>query len=153
MKTFFYPVIVLLLTSMVCKGQAKVPVVWSFSTKQLSKHEVLLTLTADVASGWHMYSQFSGDEGPQPAQFIFDDQEAYRPVGRPEERGRTLMFYDSLYEMKITWLSGTVSFLQKLVLTQPVSRITGRVEYMVCNKHMCIPDKHGFAVDVYLKEQ
>lgn len=133
-------------------GQSRVPVVWSFHTGRLSEREIILTLTADVAAGWHVYSQFSGEDGPQPARVIFNTHDAYAPVGRPEERGRATTYYDSTYEMEITWLSGTVSFLQKIKLMEPVTRISGKIEYMVCNNHMCIPDKREFAVDV-LPEQ
>lgn len=149
MKKFFYlAVTVLLLTGTNAGGQSPAPVLWSFSAQHTNTFEIRVTITAVVAPGWHMYSQFSDQDGPQPAQFIFDTREGYTPVGRPEEKGQTLTFYDSLYEMNITWLSGKVSFLQTLTRTKPVSRITGRIEYMVCNDHMCIPEKREFAVAV-----
>jgi DsbC/DsbD-like thiol-disulfide interchange protein len=129
-------------------GQSRTPVVWSFNTERLSKHEIILTLTADVAAGWHVYSQYSGKDGPQPTRVIFNTGEAYAPIGRPEEKGRATTYYDSIYEMKITWFAGRVSFLQKLKLNEPVTRISGRIEYMVCNNQMCVPDKREFAVEI-----
>ena len=134
------------LTAYTSYGQSKAPVVWSFNTERISKHEIILTLTADVAAGWHVYSQYSGKDGPQPTRVIFNTHDNYALIGRPEEKGRASTYYDSIYEMKITWFAGRVSYLQKIKLMEPVMRISGRIEYMVCNNQMCVPDKREFVV-------
>lgn len=147
MKKITYQLTVgFVLVACTCYGQSRVPVVWSFNTERLSKHEIMLSLTADVAAGWHLYSQFSGEDGPQPTRVIFNTDDNYSLIGRPEEKGRATTYYDSTYEMEITWFAGKVSFFQKIKLNEPVMRITGRIEYMVCNNQLCMPDKREFVV-------
>lgn len=130
-------------------GQSHAPVLWSFEAERLSGPEAVITVTADVANGWHLYSQFSGENGPVPTRFIFNTQDRYQLVGQTEESGRAITFYDSIYEMKVTWLSGKVSFIQKIKMSEPVTRINGKIEYMICNNHMCIPDRREFIIDIH----
>jgi hypothetical protein len=148
-------IIVLLTVTIVPKsaGQDGPPVKWNFKTELSSKREIILTTTANIAPGWHLYSQYLKEGGPQPTRFSFYQSDAYTPVGQDAEKGEETTFYDEIYEMEITWYSRTVSFVQKFRLNEPVTAINGKVEYMTCNDHICIPAKKEFTVSVNMLKQ
>ncbi|MEJ0055965.1 MAG: protein-disulfide reductase DsbD domain-containing protein [Bacteroidota bacterium] len=120
---------------------------WNFKAEYVKKNKAIVTATAYLEPGWHIYSQFLKEGGPQPTHLSFNNNEGYSPVGRPKENGKPLKFYDDNYEMKITWFSGEVSFQQEIKFTKPPSVIQGTVDYMTCNDQMCIPDTQDFKID------
>lgn len=98
--------------SNVSYGQGTPAVNWNFKVEQLSKHELILSITANIAPGWHLYSQHLKEGGPQPTRFRFLPSDEYIPAGQANEKGNQTKFYDEIYEMEITWYTETVSFLQ-----------------------------------------
>ena len=54
-------------------GQIFDPVKWSFSSKQVSDNEFNLMYTANIESGWYIYSQYlESDDGPVKTSFTYD---------------------------------------------------------------------------------
>lgn len=129
------------------KNQA---VKWAYKLERLSANEVLLTIIANIAPRWHLYSQFLQPGGPQPTSFTFDHSKEYSVAFKTEEKGQMKTYYDDTYEMDITSYSGTITFLQKIEVHQPMTFIKGKVEYMACNDEICVPDKWEFAIPVNL---
>ena len=127
-------------------GQGTQPVRWHFQSEPAANQEISLTLTASVAPGWHMYSQFMEEGGPMPTRLSFDRSDDFILAGKTEEKGYPVKFHDDTYEMEITWYAGEVSFLQRIRLIQPVAAVNGTVEYMACNDHICVPRKQDFSI-------
>jgi len=120
---------------------------WHHASTPLSINEALLTLTAEVKPTWHLYSQNLKEGGPQPTRIRFDNGNEYYLAGNVQEIGQGNTYYDSVYEMEITWYCGVVRFIQKIKLNQP-SFIKGTVEYMICDNQVCIPSLHEFNIHV-----
>jgi DsbC/DsbD-like thiol-disulfide interchange protein len=133
-----------LILSMPGFGQGIQPVRWHFQWEPAPNQEITLILTANVAPGWHVYSQFMEEGGPMPTRFSFDRSDDYIPSGKIEEKGNPVKFHDDSYEMEIIWYTGEVSFLQRIRLSQPEAKVNGVVEYMACNDHICVPRKQDF---------
>jgi len=152
-----YSVIICLFLCFTCPDFAqaqKGPYVnWTYKAEPISEKEALIIITADVQPGWHLYSQHLKDGGPQPTKFTFDSSDSYKLTGTTNEKGRVYRYYDDIYEMEITWYSGKVTYTNKINVTQRVAAIKGRVEYMTCNDHTCVPDKREFTIDVDLSKQ
>ena len=53
-------------------GQMADPIRWSYTAKKTSKNEALITITAKLDKGWHLYSQYVKTGGPQPTQFKYE---------------------------------------------------------------------------------
>jgi DsbC/DsbD-like thiol-disulfide interchange protein len=130
-----------------CSAQ-DVPVLWSFDGKMVSDHEAKLSLKASIAPGWHLYSQFIGEGGPVPTQFIFSPSNEYELVGQATEEGTPFRYYDKLFEMEITWYEHEVQFKQLLRLHRPGVKVSGRVEFMACDSHLCIPASRPFSISI-----
>ena len=130
-------------------GQGIHPVRWHFQSDPAAlNQEIILTLTAHIAPGWHLYSQFMEEGGPMPTRFSFERSDDYVLLGKTEEDGNPVKFHDDTYEMDITWYTTGVSFVQRIRLVQPVTAINGVIDYMVCNDHICVPHKQDFSIAI-----
>jgi hypothetical protein len=127
-------------------GQASEPVMWHFSVERVSNHEALIVATARLATGWYLYSQFLADGGPMPTSFTFEQSNDFVLAGRTEEKGKPVVYHDTIYEMKITKYAKTVSFFQQITLVQPPTVVKGSVAYMTCNDQVCIPGNYEFSI-------
>ena len=62
-------------------GQILDPVKWTFTQNKISENLVELEFNAKIDSGWHLYSQYTGqyygDDGPVPTSFTFFDSDLF----------------------------------------------------------------------------
>lgn len=129
-------------------GQRNNTVQWHFTVDPVRHTEAVLRITADIAPGWHLYSQFIAEGGPIPTRFTFEHATGLTLIGVPEEKGKAFRFHDDVYEMDIIWYSDTVDFLQKLTITDATGSILCTVGYMTCNAHICVPDSREFIIEI-----
>ena len=57
------------------------PVKWSTSNT-IIEDKVNVVIHADIAPGWHLYSQNLAPEGPIPTSFYLDSSNAFVPLGK-----------------------------------------------------------------------
>jgi thiol:disulfide interchange protein DsbD len=126
--------------------QVSKTVQWQFSALPIDDDVIMLKISADIVPGWHLYSQFIPKDGPLPTRITFENKKGLFLIGTLEENGKADKFYEEVYEMDITWYSGKVDFLQKVKITELMNVIHGKVEYMTCNTHSCIPDTREFII-------
>lgn len=129
-------------------SQSNQTVQWQFNVEHSGNREMLLKITASIAPGWHLYSQFIAEGGPIPTKFTFENADGLDFIGTPEEKGKAFRFHDDIYEMEITWYSGKVDFSQKISITGSLNSFRGKVEYMTCNAHTCVPDTREFVINI-----
>jgi thiol:disulfide interchange protein DsbD len=55
-------------------SQIKKPVKWTSKTEKVSDTEFNLVMNATIEQGWHMYSQFTPEDGPLPMVVTGKDQ-------------------------------------------------------------------------------
>lgn len=115
------------------------PVKWSFSTKRISDNEAELTFKAKIDEGWHLYSQVLPEGGPIPTSFTFNKSPEYELAGKVKE-GKPVKKFEKTFEMELSWFEKSATFTQKVnVKAAKPFKITGFLEYMVCNDEMCLP--------------
>lgn len=118
------------------------PVKWSFAAKKISQTEYDLILTADVAKGWYVYSQYlESDEGPIATSFIFDENDSFELMGETAESGNKKEGYDEIFGMNLIKFGGKVAFTQRIKLTGKPEKINGSLEFMTCDDEQCLPPK------------
>jgi hypothetical protein len=130
-----YVLLVLLLTlsSGLVYSQDKVK--WTVTYNEAEKQ---IEFRADIAEGWHLYSQFiQNDIGPVPTAFVFDEHSNVARNGQVMEPA-PIHAYDENFEASLDFFKDKVVFTQKVV---PGSKgvVAGYVTYMVCNEIMCLP--------------
>ena len=131
--------ITLILISFTGLAQIYSPVKWSFSTEAINDKEAYLVITADIEQGWHIYSQFIEEGGPIPTTFTFNKSANYNLIGKPIEIPKANPVLDKTFGLMIASHENKVVFKQKIVLKNPEVKVTGSLEFMVCNDERCLP--------------
>lgn len=120
-------------------AQKQQPVKWNFEVRQVEE-ELFLVLEADIAEGWHLYSQhLDENEGPVPTAFDFSDSEKVEFVGEVTEP-EAIVAYDQNFGMDLRYFEQRAEFKQKFKLKEePPIFLSGKVYFMACDDEMCLP--------------
>lgn len=139
------------LINFILLGQS--PVTWDISTEKIDAENVTLVFEAKIEEGWHVYSQFLGEnEGPIPTGFFYTDNENISFVGKAKEIGAETHF-DKVWGFDITYFNNKARFEQKVKIENLNDAILeGEIEFMVCNESECMPpDIFPFKIDLLAK--
>jgi thiol:disulfide interchange protein len=129
---------------------SKNPVSWAFESTKINDTEYDLRLTATIAKGWHIYSQFTAEGGPVPAEITVSNAEL---VGKAkEESAHRREHKEPLFDnIKVIDFSEKVTFVQRIKVKTPLAenaQIKGEISVQACNDQQCIPpDAAPFAIN------
>ncbi len=144
MKRFFTAFLFLMTTLAWAQPQA---VTWSASYENTDEHTIV-TVHAEIAEGWHLYSQNLDEGGPIPTSFVLEDDAAFTTVGGWAE-GEPHVEFDPNFDMDLAYFSDAADFTIKLLPTEKEFTVKGELEFMVCNDEMCLPPTYeDFSVSV-----
>ncbi len=125
-------------------GQIFDPVKWSFSSEKVNDSEYNLKFTANIESGWYVYSQYlESDDGPIKTSFNYEKGTHFSLVGKNVETSdHRKELNDPLFDnMKVIKFSDKVVFTQKVKVADFSKPITGYLEFMTCDSERCLPPK------------
>lgn len=142
--------IMLALIALVAQAQILTPVKWKIKLDDKGgapEKEIVFTATAD--KGWHLYDMNLPEGGPVSTSFTFETLNGAELIGQPVPSVKLTTVYDEQFAMNLRWYPGTVSFIQKLKVTDPAKfKVEGEVEFMACNDETCLPpDQIPFSFD------
>lgn len=142
--------IMLALIALVAQAQILTPVKWKIKLDDKGgapEKEIVFTATAD--KGWHLYDMNLPEGGPVSTSFTFETLNGAELIGQPVPSVKPTTVYDEQFAMNLRWYPGTVSFVQKLKVTDPAKfKVEGEVEFMACNDETCLPpDQIPFSFD------
>ncbi len=144
MKKFLILFLTLLSTSLAF-SQILEPVKWDVKVNPLGDDVYELVYTANMDSGWHLYSQKEAEEGdgPLPTEFYYTE-EGYELVGETSEPYAEPHF-DEVFKMDILYFKIQAEFIQKIRVTDSALEfINVEVSYMTCDDEKCIADGNVF---------
>lgn len=121
------------------KAQMMEPVRWTTDLKMLSDNEAEIVFNGTIDAGWHVYSTNIPDGGPVKTTFNVDNIQGAELVGKLGYRGKQIENYDKLFDMKLSYFEGSVTFFQKIKITGATYDIAGYLEYGACNDENCLP--------------
>ena len=148
MNKFFLYLLLTIVSLSTVQSQILDPVKWSTSVKKISESEYDLISKATIEGGWHLYSQVVPEGGPLPTVFTFEENNAYKTIGKVKE-GKGVTELDPVFDMIITFFSNTATFTQRVQLTgDKGTTVKGEVEFMVCDDTRCLPPNY---VDLVFK--
>ena len=136
--------------ALVAQAQILTPVKWKIKLDDKGgapEKEIVFTATAD--KGWHLYDMNLPEGGPVSTSFTFETLNGAELIGQPVPSVKPTTVYDEQFAMNLRWYPGTVSFIQKLKITDPAKfKVEGEVEFMACNDETCLPpDQIPFSFD------
>lgn len=121
---------------------------WELTSRQVSDDEFELKWTANIAPGFHLYSQFIAEDGPIPTSFTFEKSPAYKLIGKVKESGNRHEALEPVFlNMKLIWFEEKGIFTQRFKLLKEEATIKGFVSFMTCNDKLCDPPSdHNFEI-------
>ncbi len=142
MKKIFCSFLILFAAIFACTAQENSsPVKWRFSVKMTSPDQGVVTVTARVQGGWHIYDLKKVQNGPVPTTFNFADSKGVKFTDEFKPSSPATEKVDPAFGMKIGMWNGNVSFVRHFKLTGNVkdALIKGSIKYMVCDDSNCMP--------------
>jgi DsbC/DsbD-like thiol-disulfide interchange protein len=135
--------IVLVSGSFFLHAQLSGPVSWSFNSKKLSDKTFEVHLTADIQSGWHLYSQDQpSDAIAIPTSVTINNNPLLKLDGKVKEVGKMEKFTDKNLGVSAHQYSNKVDFVQVVKLKSTAkTNVSGSVEFQTCDDKKCLPPK------------
>ena len=140
--------LLLLLAFANTNAQIVKPVKWTSKVEKISATEFNLVMQGKIDEDWHVYSQFTPEDGPLPAEFQFEDAKGnYELIGKIKESPYKKQFND-VFGVDEYYFEKNVTFTQKVKITNAkLTVIKAKIDYQVC-KTSCINDNFKFKFDI-----
>jgi thiol:disulfide interchange protein len=113
------------------------PVSWHFTSKKVSETEYDLEYKATIEKGWHIYSQFIKEGGPNPTAIEVKNAEK---VGKATETSSHKSdHFDKQFEMQLVDFEQDATFIQRVKVKDATASIQSSIEAQACDASKCLP--------------
>ena len=116
------------------------PVKWKSTIKMTDATNGVVTFTATVDAGWHVYGTHLPSGGPEPTSVQWNNQ-GVKLVGGLTPSKAAHKQHDETFDMDLSWWTGSVTLSQKFTVTAKEYKIEGSIRYMACDDENCTPPK------------
>lgn len=116
------------------------PVKWKSAIKMTDATNGVVTFTATVDAGWHVYGTQLPAGGPEPTSVQWNNQ-GVKLVGGLTPSKVAHKQHDETFDMDLSWWTGSVTLSQKFTVTAKEYKIEGSIRYMACDDENCTPPK------------
>ncbi|MDO4972505.1 MAG: cytochrome c biogenesis protein CcdA [Bacteroidales bacterium] len=126
----------------VCAALAQIsdPVKWKSAVKMTDATNGVVTFTATIDGGWHVYGTSLPAGGPEPTSVQWNNQ-GVKLVGGLTPNKPAHKQHDETFDMDLSWWTGSVTLTQKFTVTGKEYKIEGNIRSMACNDESCTPPK------------
>lgn len=147
MKKLFYLVFMSLIFGSI-QAQILDPVQWEAKIEKQNTNEFTITLSGEIEPNWHVYSQFTPDDGPLPTTFTYHNFEKnFELIGTAEE-SETKRAYNPIFEVDEIFFEDRVQFTQKIKqINAEQTKFQLELFYQVCLES-CISEVKYFEFDL-----
>lgn len=137
MKKIFFLLLAFLAFTHV-NSQILNPVKWTTRVEKISETEFNLVFEGDLDPDWHLYSQFTPEDGPIPLEIKFKEAAGnYQLIGKAVE-SKTKTAFNDTFGVNEIFFSDKFWVKQKVkIINLKLSSIDSEVDYQVC-KEVCI---------------
>lgn len=119
-------------------GQILNPVKFSYSAVKKSNNQYEVHIKTVVEPQWHIYSMYNPDGGAQATALTFTN---VKMVGKAKEAGKIKTIFEKEFKVNQKYFEQNVDFIQAVKVTPGTKKVSGSIEYMVCNDRQCLPPK------------
>lgn len=116
------------------------PVKWKSAIKMTDATNGVVTFTATVDAGWHVYGTQLPAGGPEPTSVQWNNL-GVKLVGGLTPSKAAHKQHDETFDMDLSWWTGSVTLSQKFTVTAKEYKIEGSIRYMACDDENCTPPK------------
>ena len=127
---------------MFAPGKQSEPITWKADAHMTSARDGVVTITADIDKGWHLYGLDMPEDGPQATSITFPATEGITFNGNVTADRKPIVKQDPMFGTDVNFWEHKVVFTQKFRLTKKdVKTIRCNVSFMGCNDQTCLPPK------------
>lgn len=113
------------------------PVSWDFEVTQNKDDSYTFKATAKMNGEWAIYSQHTGEGGPVPLAFFYD--EGVKLIGDTNEDSEAIKKMSDLFEIEVIKFKKEAVFTQVFTPEKGYSSIKGTLSFMCCDNEKCLP--------------
>lgn len=122
------------------------PVKWESKVHKISDTEFDIILTGAIDNGWHVFSQFTHEDGSLPSVLNFINAETYYELIGSVMESETIKSYNEVFEIEETYFVNRAEFTQQIkLLNSSVKQLKINLDYQVC-KEVCMNKVHQFVL-------
>ena len=136
MKKILFTLITLLIIA-TSYAQILNPVTFNYSVVKKGNDLYEVHVKAMIKPKWHIYSVKNPEGGAQATEIKINDAKV---VGAIKENGKMKTMFEKEFNVNQKYFESSVDFVQ-LVKLKKSDKITGTINYMVCNDRQCLPPK------------
>lgn len=114
------------------------PVKFSYSAVKKGSNQYEVHIKTTVESKWHIYSIYNPDGGAQATALVFKNG---KTIGKAKESGKMKTIYEDVFKVNQKYFENAVDFIQTVKVAPGTNKVSGTIEYMVCNDRQCLPPK------------
>lgn len=118
-------------------AQRPVHVRWTTRVEATGPSTGVVTWTADIDEGWHIYGTDAADA--TPTEIVTDSVEGLQWTGALTPSVKPAMHFDETLKLKLPWWEGRVSFTRPFAVKGQGAAISGTIIYMACTADACTP--------------
>ncbi|MBB2146805.1 sugar transporter [Pedobacter sp. LMG 31464] len=123
-----------------CRSQIEIPVNISYAAKKTSGNTATIFIKATIDNDWHIYSSLQNNGGPLRTSLNFAKSENYKLVGQVAEP-IPIRKYEKTFGIEVFYFEKEVIFKQKIILKSKRAIVKGKIEFMACDDHQCMPPR------------
>lgn len=133
----------LLLAAGICSGisaQILTPVTWQIADS-VSAGEGIITFSASIEDGWHLYGTSLPEGGPRATSVSYTTLQGVELSGELTPSEAPVERIDEVFNLKLNWWEKGVTLTQRFRITSPDGSyaIAGTLSYQGCNDGSCLP--------------
>ncbi len=114
------------------------PVSW-YAEIVSEKENHTLVFTAQIESGWYLYSQHIEEGGPIPTTFMLTlASNQLEAISAEEESEFQIKKLDEMFQIELTKYKNKVKFIYPLDESVVAGTIYAQVEFMCCDEAQCL---------------
>lgn len=139
---------ILLLLTFFAQGQIQKPVVWSSKVEKISDTEFNLIMNATIEKDWHVYSQFTPEDGSLPIVLTFKNSKGnFKLIGKAKESPYKKHFNED-FGVDEYYFENKAALTQRVQILNPkVGKIKVNIDFQAC-KTQCINDNVELSFDI-----
>lgn len=143
MKKYIFLSLLIAFAAVTSHAQLLNPVSWKYAASKIDDKTYEVRITANIESGWHLYSQVQPDDAiAEPTTISFAKNPLLTIEGKLKEDGRLEKFHDAKLDVSANQYSKQVEFVQLVkVKGGAKTSVSGSVRYQTCNDEKCLPPK------------
>jgi cytochrome c biogenesis protein CcdA len=150
MKRFLKILTLALVVPALAVAQMEEPVTWHYAVEQTSDSMAEVVVTAQIADGWHLYSQLqNGMAMPTAITLAQNENYALTDTSAFWNEPKYTEVYDAEFDDTERFFTGKVEFRRGIrLLTGKSFKIDGKIDAQACMDGRCVPVRTDFSLDI-----